>query len=316
MSWEQSEGRSPSNGLHTPRPAPSGTLRHPIRSPLAERVITHRDRLVVHRRGGDEPIRVDGEVAATLRDFWSWACSDLSNNTMRGVLAEYLVAMALGAAGGTRTEWDAVDIRTAEQWRIEVKSAAYVQSWAQSKPSEISFSIAPATGWDAQTDLTPADVLRPSDVYVFCLLHHLDKQTLDPLDLCQWTFYVLSTKVLDDRCPGQKTIRLSSLERLHPVHTDFSGLGDAVAACADDHIQCLEDPPATLALGPFGSQPARQALAAPRQGNQEHRTSDQGKRQLQRKAGPGPLTRFRGRPVRPGRGGGPVGGGRGRCPGV
>ncbi|MFD8112448.1 hypothetical protein OG728_18230 [Streptomyces microflavus] len=206
--------------------------------------------LVISRRSGDEPIRVDGETVATLGDFWRWACSDLANNTMRGVLAEYLVATALGAAAGTRTEWDTVDIRTAEQWRIEVKSAAYLQSWRQSKPSEISFSIAPATGWDAQTDATSDDVLRRSDVYVFCLLHHQDKQTLDPLDLGQWTFYVLSTRVLDDRCPDQKTIRLSSLQRLHPVHTDFSGLSKAVADCADNHRPCPEGPPAaTLALG-------------------------------------------------------------------
>ncbi|MET7639549.1 hypothetical protein [Streptomyces sp. NPDC005438] len=124
----------------------------------------------------------------SLGDFWSWACSDLANNVMRGVLAEYLVAMALGEVDGTRSEWDSVDIRTAEQWRIEVKSAAYLQSWAQLRPSEISFSIAPATGWDAQTGLTSNDVLRRSDVYVFCLLHHEEKQNLDPLDLSQWTF--------------------------------------------------------------------------------------------------------------------------------
>lgn len=215
-------------------------------------MITHLGPLVINRRTGDEPIRVDGEAVATLGGFWSWACSDLANNTMRGVLAEYLVATALGAAAGTRTAWDTVDIRTAEQWRIEVKSAAYLQSWAQSKPSEISFSIAPATGWDAQTDATSAEVLRRSDVYVFCLLHHQDKQTLDPLDLGQWTFYVLSTRILDDRCPDQRTIRLSSLRRLHPVHTDFSGLGQAVAACADDFRQYPKGPPTTSALGAAG----------------------------------------------------------------
>ncbi|MFJ8676373.1 hypothetical protein [Streptomyces sp. NPDC093589] len=190
--------------------------------------------LVISRRSGAEPIRSNGEAVSELGAFWSWACSDLANNTMRGVLAEYLVATALGAATGTRTEWDTVDIRTPEKWRIEVKSAAYLQSWAQSQPSEISFSIAPAAGWDTQTGIASAEVLRRSDVYVFCLLHHRDKQTLDPLDLDQWTFYVLPTRVLDDRCPTQKTIRLSSLERLGPKQTDFSGLPKAVAKCTED----------------------------------------------------------------------------------
>jgi hypothetical protein len=105
--------------------------------------------LVITRRNGSEPMRAGGESVGTLGEFWSWACSDLANNTMRGVLAEYLVATALGAAAGTRAEWDTVDIRTPEGWRVEVKSAAYLQSWAQSQLSEISFSIAPASGWDA-----------------------------------------------------------------------------------------------------------------------------------------------------------------------
>ncbi|MEH0471693.1 hypothetical protein QA943_23130 [Streptomyces sp. B21-097] len=169
-----------------------------------------------------------------LGDFWSWAYSDLANNTMRGVLAEYLVAVALCAAIGTRTEWDTVDIRTPEKRRVEVKSAAYLQSWAQPRPSKIEFGIAPASGWDAQTGVTSAEVMRRSDVYVFCLLHHQDKQTLDPLDLDQWTFYVLPTRVLDERCPTQRSIRLSSLvERLSPLRTDFAGLPKAVAACAE-----------------------------------------------------------------------------------
>ncbi|NNN30996.1 hypothetical protein HLK59_11560 [Streptomyces sp. S3(2020)] len=189
--------------------------------------------LVITRRSGSEPIRANGETVGRLSDFWSWACSDLANNTMRGVLAEYLVATALGAATGTRTEWDTVDIRTPERWRVEVKSTAYLQSWAQSALSKISFDISPASGWDAQTGATSAEVLRRSDVYVFCLLHHQDKATLDPLDLDQWTFYVLPTQILDEQCPSQKTIRLSSLEQLSPLETDFTGLPKAVATCAE-----------------------------------------------------------------------------------
>ncbi|MFG3364254.1 hypothetical protein ACGF0K_04675 [Streptomyces sp. NPDC048156] len=189
--------------------------------------------LAITCRSGNEPIRTNGETVARLGEFWTWACSDLANNTMRGILAEYLVATALGAAAGTRTEWDTVDIRTPENWRVEVKSSAYLQSWAQAKLSEISFSIAPASGWDAQTGIASPEILRRSDVYVFCLLHHQDKQTLDPLDLDQWTFYVLPTPVLDERCRTQRTIRLSSLERLSPLKTNFTGLPKAVATCAE-----------------------------------------------------------------------------------
>ena len=33
---------------------------------------------------------------ATVADFWRWAFSDLRDNTTRGILAEFLVAKAVG----------------------------------------------------------------------------------------------------------------------------------------------------------------------------------------------------------------------------
>ncbi|WP_426366745.1 hypothetical protein [Streptomyces sp. E-08] len=201
------------------------------------------DPLTVSRRSGGEPIEADGERVAGLADFWSWACSDLASNTMRGILAEYLVATALGAATGTRTEWDAVDVRTPEGWHIEVKSTAYLQSWAQSRPSRATFGIAPAAAWDARTGTSSPEALRSSDVYVFCLLHHRDKRTLNPLDLDQWTFYVLATAVLDERCPAQKSLSLAGLLRLAPTQTDFAGLRTAVAACAGGGTPTLDGTP-------------------------------------------------------------------------
>ncbi|MGW5990781.1 hypothetical protein ACWFRT_34045 [Streptomyces anulatus] len=187
--------------------------------------------LIINRRGGHEPLTVGGEAQCALFDFWRWACSDLAGNALRGILAEYIVALALDAAAGVRTEWDAVDIRTAEGLRVEVKSSAYLQSWAQSKPSNISFSIAPASGWDGQTDEYSPDPLRRSDVYVFCVLHHQDKRTLDPLNLDQWDFYVLATSVLNEACPVQRTISLASLQRLKPARTTFTGLRQVVTSC-------------------------------------------------------------------------------------
>jgi hypothetical protein len=189
--------------------------------------------LVPVRRDGEERIVAGGAPVGTLAGFWSWACSDLASNTMRGVLAEYLVATALGAADGTRTEWDIVDIRTPDDRLVEVKSAAYLQSWHQDKLSKISFSIAPAAGWDASTGTMSAEARRHADVHVFCLLHHQHKQSLDPLDLNQWTFYVVPTRVLNDQHPGQREIGLSSLKRLGPAAVGFSGLRDAVATSLD-----------------------------------------------------------------------------------
>ncbi|MEC4572858.1 hypothetical protein [Streptomyces virginiae] len=63
------------------------------------------------------------------------------------------------------------------------------------------------------TGATDPERLRRSDVYVFCLLEHLDKPTLDPLDLSQWAFHVLPTRVLD--VAARTAVRRSS----KPVRT-------------------------------------------------------------------------------------------------
>lgn len=47
----------------------------------------------------------------------------------------------------------------------------------------------------------------------------LNKATLDPMDLAQWEFYVLPSKVLDKRLTTQKTISLVGLLKLAPVKT-------------------------------------------------------------------------------------------------
>ena len=95
-----------------------------------------------------------------------------------------------------------------------MKSAAYVQTWEQARISEITFSIRPAQGWDARTNTYADSAKRSADVYVFCLLEGEDREHIDPLDVAQWTFYVLSTSELDRQVPTQKTIRLGRLKAL------------------------------------------------------------------------------------------------------
>lgn len=45
---------------------------------------------------GNEDFTLNGQPAGiSVTEFWSWAYSDLLNNTGRGVLAEFLVKSAL-----------------------------------------------------------------------------------------------------------------------------------------------------------------------------------------------------------------------------
>ncbi len=108
-----------------------------------------RPRVHAARRDGVAPIPANGvPVGGTLLDFWRRSASDLLNNTTRGLLADFLVARALGLQEHEiRREWDAYDLVTPEGMRVEVKSAAYVQSWAQTRPSATSLRVRKTRAW-------------------------------------------------------------------------------------------------------------------------------------------------------------------------
>lgn len=182
------------------------------------------------RKNGSEHFHRNGAVLPEqVIGFWQWCQSDLIANTTRGRLAEYLVALDLKVAGGVRVEWDAYDLVTRDGITIEVKSAAYLQSWAQPRPSAISFDIRPTLGWSAATNEYSTERRRQAQVYVFALLAHLDRATLDPLDVQQWRFYILSTESLNTYSANGKRISLGALLRLEPTPAHFGKIGTAVA---------------------------------------------------------------------------------------
>lgn len=190
-------------------------------------------RMQVTRKTGTEPFR-DGAkgLGINLLSFWQWSASDLVSNATRGVLAEFIVAHAVGACtDDVREEWAAYDVKTPAGVKIEVKSAAYLQAWHQEKLSKITFSARKTRGWDAETNKQSKEAKRHADVYVFALLKHQDKHTVDPLNVDQWQFYVLPRAVLDARKRSQHSITLPSLEKMTPA-TTFAELGKAVAEAA------------------------------------------------------------------------------------
>jgi hypothetical protein len=187
-------------------------------------------------RTGTEPLR-DGKIALgpRLLDFWRWSASDLVSNATRGVFAEYIVGLALEALmEGAREEWAPFDLTTPEGITVEVKSAAYVQSWTQRRPSPISFRISLTRAWDKEQGAYGHDSRRQANVYVFALLDHHDKQTIDPLDVSQWCFFVVSSSTLDAHVSGQRSISLARLKRLAGDRVTFNGLREAVRAAHQD----------------------------------------------------------------------------------
>lgn len=183
----------------------------------------------VSRKNGNESLHNnENKIPFSLLSFWQWSSSDLVGNTLRGMLAEYIIASAVGSAKGTRTEWDAFDIETPDKIKIEVKSSAYIQSWSQAKLSTISFGIQPTKGWDAKTNAYSSKRARQSDIYVFCVLAHEDKNTIDPLNLEQWVFYILPTKTLNKVVGNQKSITLSSLKKLNPIKVNYGSINSTI----------------------------------------------------------------------------------------
>ncbi len=168
------------------------------------------------RRSGKETFHRDGiPLGFDLHDFWAWSVSDLVSNATRGRLAEYIVARGVGTStAGVRNEWAAYDLVTPSGIKIEVKSAAYLQAWYQRQLSPIKFSVRRSRAWYPESNVQAKEATREADVYVFALLAHLDKQTLDPMNVAQWTFFVLPTATLDARRRSQRSITLKSLRGL------------------------------------------------------------------------------------------------------
>lgn len=163
--------------------------------------------------------------------FWKWAFSDFISNALRGVLAEYIVASAVGCTHNPRTEWDAFDLETGTGLKIEVKSAAYLQSWEQKAPSSIRFDIAPKRSWSAATNTISADPLRAADVYVFCVFTTTERAQANPRDLNQWIFFVCSTRQLNEAFGPQKSAALSSLLNLGLIQCSYPELAERIHSC-------------------------------------------------------------------------------------
>lgn len=69
-----------------------------------------------------------------LLDFWAWSSSDLLKGTLRGSLAEFIVATAIGEditqMHEDRLPYDLEMPRGGETCKIEVKSSSYINAEA------------------------------------------------------------------------------------------------------------------------------------------------------------------------------------------
>ena len=170
---------------------------------------------------------------STVNDFWRFAMSDLRMNNTRGYLAEFLVAKALGLHEVNRIEWDAYDLLL-DGIRVEVKSSAHLQAREQPRPSRISFSGLKGTPYHPKHQYDPAGKQLNAHVYVFCVQTAKTHKEYRPLDVNQWSFYIVKRSALEKH--GTGSVGLDAVARLSRGVIPWSDLRASVIQAATGEV--------------------------------------------------------------------------------
>jgi hypothetical protein len=178
------------------------------------------------RLTGREPVAAG---RAQVIDFWRWAFSDLRDNTLRGALAEWIVGLALGCVDGVRPAWDNHDLLY-EGIPVEVKSAAYLQSWPTKRHSRITFGRLSGRAWDEEAGKRGPAPTFHADVYVFAVQTAREHAGFDPLDVSQWAFWVAPRAAVEEL--GFRSLSLATVQRICDDPLGFDDLAAAVERAA------------------------------------------------------------------------------------
>jgi hypothetical protein len=190
----------------------------------------------LEKKKGNEPFRFRRiDTNKSLTNYWQWAYSDLVGNTARGALAEYIVALALEIDNETQENWKPYDLDY-KSLKIEVKSSAYLQSWNQNTLSDIRFSIRKTVEDNVSGKNESNLPNRKSDLYIFCLLNHKIQDTINPMNLEQWRFYLLETRIINEELKDTKSISLKMLKRMSTRSCNYDRLKILVEEIMDNNV--------------------------------------------------------------------------------
>lgn len=164
-------------------------------------------------------------IEATVAEFWSYAMRDLRSNAVRGVLAEWWVARAVGVTQ-PMPSWHEFDVLTPSGVRVEVKAGGYLQSWPQRSLSRIVFGGLRGRVWDRESGRSGEPTYN-ADVYVLCVQTAQRHDEYDPLDVGQWAFHVLPRSIVAEL--GRDSLGLGTVQRL----VDLVAYADLARAIED-----------------------------------------------------------------------------------
>lgn len=170
----------------------------------------------------------NGPDNSTLLDFWQWAFSDLCDDDLKGIFAEWLVHKLLGIVSPRRVSWANSDVVTPTRVTLEVKASSYWQSWKvidqagqpYAEPlykvpvddSKIRFGGLTARDSTSTADMTTSRSLK-SQLYVFAFQHEKDIERWNAMDLSQWEFYIVRAEELVQL--GGRSVSLRRLRLKH-----------------------------------------------------------------------------------------------------
>ena len=169
---------------------------------------------------GNEAFKQNGfELGFNVMDYWRFQFSNLIDNL--GYVAEFLIAQALCKDEPDNCNgWTVYDVGYRGK-RIEVKTTSYWQSWKASHiiSEQRNFSIR-KTYLDYQNN--KSDKARQNDIYIFCLDTGRDEKSSNPMNLENWVFYVVPTKVINEIFGDQKVLSLKKLKELKPYNKELT----------------------------------------------------------------------------------------------
>lgn len=163
------------------------------------------------RTGKEDFTRGGNPLGFTLQDFWQFQFSNIYD--LQEHIAEFLVAKALGInEPHNRNGWTLWDVDY-EGLRIEIKETGYYYSWQENG------HISKRRSWGITKAFSEyknpkSEYKRQSDVYVFCLNTGESPKDSDPLNLEHWEFYIVKTKLIDEKCGDHKSISLNRVRAL------------------------------------------------------------------------------------------------------
>jgi len=155
----------------------------------------------------------NNELDFGILDLWKSKYSNIYN--MQDVIAEFLVEKALGIDKAQNTDyWTLYDILYRD-CRIEIKQTGYYHPWNENgKISNIRrFGITMANS-NYEFEELENKFERQNDIYVFCLNTGETKEDSNPMNIDNWEFYIMPTKIINEVCGDNKTIGLNKVREI------------------------------------------------------------------------------------------------------